>query len=129
MNEHSFVRSIHQVLPGEIMKWKIHDNFAGGVPDAWYCGKSKPLFVEYKYQKVPKKLDSRLKPNLSKLQELWFDKLISNAHSSWVVVGTDQGIVLIDNLASIKNGILVKNIKYLTKKEYIQKLLGEINNV
>jgi len=99
------------------------------VPDAWYLGSVRPLFVEYKYQAVPKRKHTKLIPNLSKLQLIWFDKLISSTHSAWVVVGTDLGIVLINEITAMKKGILVKDINFLTKKEYIQKLLGEINNV
>ena len=34
MNEHSFVRSIHNALHPDVYKWKIHDTYTGGVPDA-----------------------------------------------------------------------------------------------
>ena len=48
MNEHSFVKSIHRKLPSNLYRWKIHDAFTGGVPDAMYAGPAGILLAHKK---------------------------------------------------------------------------------
>jgi len=75
MNEHSFVKAVHRHLPKDLIRWKIRDTFTGGVPDAYYCGPSSSLFVEYKFIKLPKRPDTIVKLNLSALQLEFLGKL------------------------------------------------------
>ena len=77
MNEHSFVASIHRILKKHpVHIWKINDQYAGGVPDAFYEGVNSDLWVEYKYiPKLPKrsttKIDLTSPKMLSMNQQLW----------------------------------------------------------
>lgn len=74
MTEHSFIRSIHRKLPKEIYTWKIHDTYAGGIPDAFYAGPAGILFVEYKYvRKSTAKESLKIPFEISPVQVQWFD--------------------------------------------------------
>ena len=84
MNEHTFVRSIHNRLKGKLHIWKVAAGFANGVPDAWYSGNKGDLWVEYKWGKYP----------LSTLQRLWLTARHAEGRRCWVVTGTDKGVVV-----------------------------------
>lgn len=98
MNEHGFIRAVHARLPPEIFRWKIHDTFAGGVPDAFYAGPASTLFVEYKYVKaLPKRNSTFVKTCLTPQQKHWLDSLHSFAQPVALIVGIgDQALVLLD---------------------------------
>lgn len=76
VNEHSFIRAVHRHLSSDVFHWKIHDKFAGGVPDAMYVGPAGVLFVEYKYLKsLPKRPQTPVKINVSPLQTAWLQRI------------------------------------------------------
>ena len=77
MNEHGFVRSVHRQLSPDVFVWKINDKYAGGVPDAFYAGPARCLFIEYKYVKLPKRDTTLVKTSLSEQQKLWLQENIS----------------------------------------------------
>ena len=96
MNEHSFVKSVHRKLPIDLYKWKIHDSYTNGVPDAMYAGDKAILFIEYKYvPALPKIKTTPIKINLSKLQLQWLNNFVDMGHNAVVVVGTEDKNVLI----------------------------------
>ena len=96
MNEHSFVKSVHRKLPVDLYKWKIHDSYTNGVPDAMYAGNKAILFIEYKYvPALPKIKTTPIKINLSKLQLQWLNNFVDMGHNAVVVVGTEDKNVLI----------------------------------
>tara|TARA_R100000742_G_C4247844_1_gene66531 strand:+ start:322 stop:723 length:402 start_codon:yes stop_codon:yes gene_type:complete len=101
MNEHGFIKAVHRYLPSEIYRWKIHDTFTGGVPDAYYCGPAGPLFIEYKYIKLPKKADTYVKLNISALQLEFLSKMVKYKQNAIVIVG-----FVLENKTS---GIILKN--------------------
>ena len=89
MNEHSFVKSVHRKLPVDLYKWKTHDSYTNGVPDAMYAGNKAILFIEYKYvPALPKIKTTPIKINLSKLQLQWLNNFVDMGHNAGVVVGT-----------------------------------------
>ena len=76
VNEHSFIRAVHRHLSSDVFHWKIHDKYAGGVPDAMYVGPAGVLFVEYKYLKsLPKRPTTPVKINISPLQIAWLERI------------------------------------------------------
>lgn len=94
MNEHSFIKSVHRKLPPEIFKWKIHDTFTGGVPDALYAGSKSILFIEYKYiKKLPAKDTTLIKTSLSPLQIIWLERMNQSA-SSALIIGSPDNIYI-----------------------------------
>ena len=97
MNEHGFVKSVHKKLPTDLYKWKIHDSYTNGVPDAMYAGNKSILFVEYKYvPKLPSKASTPVKVSLSGLQTQWLNNFYDLGHNVAVIVGTEnrQAVVL-----------------------------------
>tara|TARA_X000001036_G_C20683682_1_gene806775 strand:+ start:27 stop:431 length:405 start_codon:yes stop_codon:yes gene_type:complete len=130
MNEHSFIKSVHRTLPSEIFKWKIHDTFTGGVPDAFYCGPAGSLFIEYKFIKLPKKPSTKIKLNLSKLQLALLERMSSFNQNVAVVVGFTNNNkthgVIMTNLKEWTN--TYTNEYYLDSKKSIAKITQFINN-
>lgn len=100
LNEHSFIRSIHNYLDPNVYKWKIHDTFTGGVPDAFYSGPAGSLFVEYKYIKqLPKKNITMLKHSLSKLQEAWLERVYPATPVALILGVEDTALIILDDFS------------------------------
>ena len=96
MDEHSFIRAVHSKLDPALRKWKIHDQFAGGVPDAYYLGPTSDLWIEYKYVKtLPKRPDTVLSTSFSELQRLWLDDLYRCNRPCALVIGHEQRAVVL----------------------------------
>lgn len=98
MNEHSFIRSIHKLLPKEVYKWKINDPYQGGVADAYYSGPAGDLWVEYKFIKsLPKRTTTviHFTKHLSPLQQTWLKDRHKEGRAVAVVVGSDKGHVIL----------------------------------
>lgn len=98
MNEHSFIKSVHRYLSPDVFKWKIHDTFAGGVPDSFYAGPAGILFVEYKYiKKLPVRDNTLLKTSLSVNQIQWLNRMTDFNQRAAVVIGCeDTAVILLD---------------------------------
>lgn len=97
MNEHGFIRSIHKKVPSSIYIWKINDNYAGGVADAYYSGNGGDLWIEYKYLKaLPAKDTTLVRFGLSAQQKLWLSNRYKEGRKIVVVVGSPDGTVLLD---------------------------------
>ena len=94
MNEHGFIKSIHRTLPKEVYRWKINDNFAGGVADAYYSGKVGDLWVEYKYVKLPKRPESKVDFGASAQQIDWLCTRIDEGRNVYLVVGSEKGTLI-----------------------------------
>ncbi|MAD26320.1 MAG: hypothetical protein CMO44_19345 [Verrucomicrobiales bacterium] len=95
MNEHSFVKSVHRVLPSSVYRWKIHDTYTGGVPDALYCGPKGLLFVEYKWVTLPKRSTTLVKFGISKLQLEWLDRFEMYGQHVMVAIGHSLGVLIL----------------------------------
>lgn len=101
MNEHSFVRSIHNALHPDVYKWKIHDTYTGGVPDAMYAGPAGLLFVEYKYVKaLPKKDTTVIRHSLSALQCAWLDRMKVSTSVALILGVEDRALILTDDFST-----------------------------
>lgn len=113
MNEHGFIRAVHLDLPSEVFRWKIHDTFAGGVPDAFYAGPVSTLFVEYKYVKAfPKRDTSPIRTSLSTQQIHWLNRLHDLNQPVAVVIGCEKlAVVLTDKTWS----------EYIPKQDFLNK--------
>lgn len=98
MNEHSFIRSVHRSLHNNVTKWKIHDRYNGGVPDAFYMGPTGSLWAEYKYLKqLPKRNKTNLRLGLSLLQIEWLNLLYEYHHNACLIVGAeDTALILLE---------------------------------
>lgn len=101
MNEHSFVRSIHNSLSPDVYKWKIHDTYTGGVPDAMYAGPAGVLFVEYKYVKsLPKRDNTVIRHSLSALQTQWLERMKQSTPVALILGVQDSALIIVDDFAT-----------------------------
>lgn len=100
MNEHGFIKAVHRHLSPEVYRWKIHDTYTGGVPDAFYMGPAGSLFVEYKYVKLPKRADTTVKFNLSALQTIWLTRALDYGQLAAVIIGFEKSAVALTNSES-----------------------------
>lgn len=108
MIESQYTSNVGKRLPTALFRsWKINDNFAGGVPDAFYRSKNgvKPLWAEYKFIKqLPKRGSTKIKPNLSEQQLFWLKEALAANELAVVIVGCESikykrqvcGVVLTD---------------------------------
>jgi hypothetical protein len=97
-------------------KWKIHDNYAGGVPDCWYSGPAGNIWVEYKWiAKLPKRDTTLIKPNLSAQQLAWLIKMSGHSISCACIIGSTEGGFLLttqdDWINGIKKDTIISNKK------------------
>jgi hypothetical protein len=99
MIESQYTQAVHKKLPPDVYKWKINDNYASGVADAFYRrndGKrGAPLWVEYKYIKaLPKRDSTVIIPDLSAKQVKWLKEANAAGEQSYVIVGCgSKGVI------------------------------------
>ena len=125
MNEHSYVKAIHKALSPEVFKWKIHDTYAGGVPDTFYSGPKGFVWVEYKYiKKMPVQGTTTLKNTLSALQAVWLDRAVDHGQRVIVVYGFEDKALILENkewnAAAPTKDQFINNA--IPRKEYINYL-------
>lgn len=112
MNEHSYIRSIHRLLPKNILIWKVNDTFASGVPDAFYAGPRGTLFIEYKYvKKLPVRSATKIKTCITPIQLLWLNRYQTFGHEAYVVVGCGCQSIIVDDF---------KSLQALNKKDFLE---------
>jgi hypothetical protein len=88
MNEHSYIKAIHRLLPSTVYKWKINDNFHGGVADAYYSGPAGDLWIEYKYlSRPPKRRNTVVKTCLTDQQLHWLTSRQSEGRNVALIIG------------------------------------------
>ena len=122
MNEHSFIKSIHRSLHNSVCKWKIHDTYTGGVPDAFYMGPAGSLWVEYKYIKqLPIRDKTNLKTSLNLLQIEWLNNLYDYNHKACLIIGVENTAIILEDkmwLENISKQFYVENC--IPRKEVAQ---------
>jgi hypothetical protein len=88
MNEHSYIKAIHNRLPLSVYKWKINDNYQGGVADAYYSGNAGDLWIEYKYlARPPKRTNTEIKTCLTDQQRHWLRSRQKEGRNVALVIG------------------------------------------
>jgi len=112
--ETTFTESVHKHLPVDLYRMKTHNPYMGGIPDCWYSG-LKDLWVEYKFEVLPKR-DTTLVPiDLSELQRAWINDRLSEGRDVVVIVGCKEG------------GVIFTNLQWnspLTKKDFQMRLMN-----
>lgn len=104
MNEHGFVRAVHRQVPDSIYKWKINDNYQGGVADAYYSGNKGDMWVEYKFLKaLPVRETTPIKIGLTAQQRVWLNARHDEGRTVAVVVGSPDGHVILEGKSWCKS--------------------------
>lgn len=99
--ETKFRNKVHKYRKKHVYQQKENNQFRGGIPDDYYESYGTPgiLRVEYKFVAKPPKvinlLSETTKPALSKLQQDWIDRCYGNGHQIAVIVGTNQGGIIL----------------------------------
>ena len=102
--ETNFTNGIHRYLPVAVYRMKNHNEYVGGIPDVWYSGDFRDLWVEYKYIPVSKPRTPVI-PDLSAKQLHWIKSRRAEGRNVWVIVGYKQGGVIVENLDDMERGI------------------------
>jgi len=86
---HTVLKEVHGMAAEDIEKQ--HNEYVGGVWDVRYDGPKIELWVEYKFQPIPKRATTVWKPDLSGLQRDWGYRKWRYGHQMLVVVGVENG--------------------------------------
>ncbi|WP_017430828.1 hypothetical protein [Vreelandella jeotgali] len=98
MNEHGFISAVHRQLPSAIYRWKINDNYEGGVADAYYSAKGGDLWIEYKYvPALPRRANTPVRTTLSTRQRHWLTRRHDEGRNVAVVIGSPDGSVILNS--------------------------------
>lgn len=98
MNESSRISAVHKFIPKDLIKLKIRTLGNNGIPDAYYAGPKRELWIEYKQERMPVRTTTLITPSLSALQRDWCTKRSTfDPHSLWVVVFTLGGHFILKN--------------------------------
>lgn len=94
--ETNFYSAIHKLLKGKVFAMKNYNPLQGGIPDCWYSGGARDLWVEYKFVKLPVRPTTPVKVDLSDLQRLWLNDRLSEGRNVAVIVGCARGGVVME---------------------------------
>lgn len=95
--ENTFIQSIHKHLPLGVYRMKNNNPYIGGIPDCWYSGKARDLWVEYKFlQRVP--VRAAVMADLSALQIQWLNNRYAEGRRVAVIIGCKEGGVILTDL-------------------------------
>lgn len=89
--ENTFIASVHRLLPMGVYRQKNHNPYNSGIPDCWYSGAERDLWVEYKFVELPKRDDTLVPINLSELQKHWIRCRHAEGRHVGVIVGCKDG--------------------------------------
>ena len=103
--ENTFIAGVHKYLDESVYHMKNNNVYTGGVPDVWYSGIVRDLWVEYKFVVVPKRDTTLVVPNLSALQKQWLRKRHKEGRNVAVIVGCKEGAIILRNPAAWEGGI------------------------
>lgn len=121
--ENSFIRSVHKYLL-DTYAMKNCNPYIGGIPDCWYSGQERDLWIEYKY--IPVSKPRSILPDLSHLQLHWIEYRQKEGRDVWVVVGLKSGGVIIKNLHKMQVGVNLFAI--LSRKEIAKQISEHCND-
>ena len=122
MLESQYLTALFKLIPPEVEKWKIHDSYTSGVPDAYFSGNKGDLWIEAKLVRDNPKKHT---PKLSALQKAWLRKQYERGREVAVIVGVKGG-----------KGVYIEDLEWetqcdmtvtLTKKEIANKILKQVH--
>jgi len=102
--ESQFIKSVHAHLGYSVYSMKNHNEFVSGVPDVWYSGGCRDLWVEYKYSPVTFFRKSAT-PELSNQQLLWIRGRQEEGRNVWAILGYKKGGIIFRTWQEMVAGI------------------------
>ena len=110
--ENNFIKGVHKYLLDTYAE-KMCNPYRAGIPDVWYSGFERDLWVEYKYRTLKNR--NRIVPTLSAQQLYWIKNRKAEGRTCWVIVGMHDGGVIIKDYKHMEEGI--DNYDVLSRKE------------
>ncbi len=110
--ENTFIKGVHKYLADTYAE-KMCNPYRAGIPDVWYSGFKKDLWVEYKY--VPKPPSTLLVLDLSKQQIRWIKLRKEEGRDVWVIIGMPNGGTILKQFSSMVEGVALYPV--LSRKE------------
>lgn len=98
--ENTFIAGVHKYLPaGRVDPYWMKNNniYTAGIWDCWYSGMARDLWVEYKFEKLPKRPGTIVPIDLSALQLDWGKARHEEGRDLAVIVGCELGGVIFVN--------------------------------
>jgi hypothetical protein len=84
-----------------VYAWKIHDNITSGIPDAYFSGPARDLWIEFKFaNELPKQINLVTRqghPCLSHKQTNWLDRRQAEGRNVAVVLSNMQSSIILIN--------------------------------
>ena len=97
MSESQYTARVGRLLPDDVYLVKINVRFGAGVPESWYSGPVRDLWVEWKWlTRLPPLIDPR--KLLTGLQQDWLIKRHHEGRHTAVIIGCEKGGIILPNL-------------------------------
>lgn len=103
--ENTFIVGVHKYLDESVYRMKNNNVYTGGIPDVWYSGVIRDLWVEYKFVVVPKRDTTLVVPNLSALQKKWLRERHKEGRNVAVIIGCKEGATILRDPATWESGV------------------------
>ena len=107
--ENSFIAGVHKYV--DCYAEKMHNPYRGGTPDVWYSGKTRDIWVEYKFVAIPARAETLVIPNLSALQLNWLKLRHGEGRHVAVVVGCKTGGVILQDPSRWEFGLTTQEFR------------------
>ncbi len=93
--ESTFTQYLIRKQPKEVYSWKIMNSMQNGVPDCYFSGSKRDIWIEVKWVKLPKRDTTLIDVGLSELQKRWLAGRFKEGRKVAVVVGSSQGCCIL----------------------------------
>lgn len=97
--ETTFYQSVNRHLPPQLYHMKTFNPYIAGPADSWYSGPKGDLWVEWKYQALPKRGSTLVRPDLSDRQAQWLTSRHNEGRNVAVILGCSDGGVVYEDLS------------------------------
>ena len=124
--ENTFIGSVHRHLPAELYRMKNHNQYNGGIPDVWYSGPVGDLWIEYKFNVLPKRADTLVVPGLSELQKNWLRSRHDEGRQVGVIIGCKEGGVWFPGVSWQEPTVAERFRSMVASRITLAKIIGQM---
>lgn len=111
--ETTFIKGVHKYVTGMYFM-KNNNPYLAGIPDVWYSGFVRDLWIEYKYLPKP---PAFIVPDLSPQQLRWIRMRKLEGRDIWTIVGMPAGGIVIKDYDAMLEGVSLADYDVLSRKE------------
>jgi hypothetical protein len=124
--ENTFIASVHKHLPRELYRIKNNNVYNSGQPDCWYSGPAGDLWIEYKFNVLPKRSDTLVVPGLSELQKNWITSRHAEGRKVGVIIGCKEGGVWFPGTSWASPIIAERFRKMMNSRNTLAEIIAEM---